>query len=186
MKKYLILVASPPACGKTYVSMELAKRLNNPVYLDKDSVIPLSKMVFKAGKQTYNRSSKFFKEYLRDAEYEAILQIAFESLLFNEHVIVNAPFSKEIRNKQYIAALKEKLNTYNAELVPVWVYCDPEVTHKRMIERNSDRDTWKLANWDEYVRTQNFTTPGIEELHIVNNSTPESFKVDIENLLAAL
>lgn len=186
MKKYLILVGSPPACGKTYISMELAKRLNNPVYLDKDSIIPLSKMVFKAGNQPYNRDSKFFKEYLRDAEYEAILQVTFESLLFNEHVILNAPFSKELRDKQYIKALKEKLKTYNAELVPVWVDCDPEVAHKRMIERNSDRDTWKLANWNQYVKTQDFSLPDIEGLHIVNNSTPESFETDIEKILTAL
>ena len=186
MKKYLILVGSPPACGKTHISMELAKLLNNPVYLDKDSIIPLSKMVFKAGNEPYNRDSKFFKEYLRDAEYEAILQVAFESLLFNEHVILNAPFSKELRNKQYITALKEKLKTYNAELVLVWVDCDPEVSHKRMIARNSDRDTWKLANWNEYVKTQNFSIPEIEELYVVNNSTSESFKLGIEKILKSL
>ena len=34
MKKKLILVAAPPACGKTYVSELLAKALKNTVYLD--------------------------------------------------------------------------------------------------------------------------------------------------------
>lgn len=186
MTKYLILVGSPPGCGKTYISMELAKRLNNPVYLDKDSIIPLSKMVFKAGNEPYNRDSKFFEKYLRDAEYEAILQITFESLLFNEHIILNAPFSKELRDKKYIDNLKEKLKTYNAELVPVWIDCDPEVSHKRMLKRNSDRDTWKLANWDEYIKSQNFSLPKIECLHVVNNSTSESSKQDIEKILKVL
>ena len=45
MKK-LILVTSPPACGKTYISKELSKRLRHIVYLDKDSLIPLSKQIF--------------------------------------------------------------------------------------------------------------------------------------------
>ena len=37
MEKKLILVTSPPACGKTYVAKALAKNLKHVVYLDKDS-----------------------------------------------------------------------------------------------------------------------------------------------------
>ena len=55
MKK-MILVTSPPACGKTYISKQLAKELKHVVYLDKDTVIPLSNRVFKAGGQEINRS----------------------------------------------------------------------------------------------------------------------------------
>ena len=60
MKK-LILVTSPPACGKTYISKELSKRLKHIVYLDKDSLIPLSKQIFLAAGEEYNRSSPFFE-----------------------------------------------------------------------------------------------------------------------------
>ena len=65
MKK-LILVTSPPACGKTYISKELSKRLKHIVYLDKDSLIPLSKQIFLAAGEEYNRSSPFFEKYIRD------------------------------------------------------------------------------------------------------------------------
>ena len=44
MKK-LILVTSPPACGKTYISKQLAKNLKHVVYLDKDTLIVLSKQI---------------------------------------------------------------------------------------------------------------------------------------------
>ena len=37
--KSLLLVTSPPACGKTFVSKELAKALNPIVYLDKDTLM---------------------------------------------------------------------------------------------------------------------------------------------------
>lgn len=181
-----MLVGSPPACGKSYVSMELAKKLDNPVYLDKDTIIPLSKMVFKAGNAPYNRDSDFFKEYVRDAEYVAIMDVAFESLTFNNHVIVNAPFAKEYRNKDYINNLKEKLKTYDAELIPIWVHCDTEVCHQRMIKRNSDRDTWKLANWEEYVAGQNYSTPDLEGIFVIDNSSTESFQNDLEKLLKVL
>ena len=46
MVKKLILVTSPPACGKTFISKALAKRLPHVVYLDKDTLIVLSKQIF--------------------------------------------------------------------------------------------------------------------------------------------
>ena len=61
MKK-LILVTSPPACGKTYVAKQIAKALNHVVYLDKDTLIVLSKQIFKVANQPYNRSSDFLKK----------------------------------------------------------------------------------------------------------------------------
>lgn len=186
MKKHLIIVGSPPACGKTFVSMELAKKLNNPVYLDKDTIIPLSKMVFKAGNEPYNRDSKFFETYIRDAEYDAIMGIAFESIVFNDNVIVNAPFSKELRNKEYISNLETKLIEFNADLIPIWVHCDIEVCRQRMIERNSDRDTWKLAHFDEYIKNQNFSVPELDNIHVINNSNTESFEVDLKKVIEVL
>ena len=56
MVKKLILVTSPPACGKTYISKALAARLEHVVYLDKDTLITLSKQIFKVANQPYNRS----------------------------------------------------------------------------------------------------------------------------------
>ena len=69
MKK-LILVTSPPACGKTFVTKKLAKAMPNCVYLDKDSLIVLSKQIFVVANQEYNRSSDFFEENIRNYEYD--------------------------------------------------------------------------------------------------------------------
>ena len=54
MKK-LILVTSPPACGKTFVTKKLAKAMPNCVYLDKDSLIVLSKQIFVVANEEYKR-----------------------------------------------------------------------------------------------------------------------------------
>ena len=68
-----------------------------------------------------------------------------------------------------------------AELVVVWVQCDVEVCRQRMIARNSDRDTWKLENWDEYIKKINFTVPdGIKNLFLFNNSSDEAFKKSLD------
>lgn len=58
MKK-MILVTSPPACGKTYISKQLAKNLKHVVYLDKDTLIVLSNRIFDVAGEERNRSSDF-------------------------------------------------------------------------------------------------------------------------------
>lgn len=184
MKK-LILVTSPPACGKTYVSKQLAKALTNCVYLDKDTLIVLSKKIFEVANQEYNRSSDFFEENIRNPEYEAIVDLALEALDYNDTVLINAPFTREIRDDEYLKNLRAKLAEKDAELAVVWVHTDVEVCHQRMIERNSDRDTWKLEHWDEYVATQNYNPPtNIKELIIFNNSSQEEFEASIKKMVA--
>ncbi len=159
MEKRLIFVTSPPACGKTRLAKRLATALKHIVYLDKDTLIPLSKQIFKIAGEEYNRSSKFFEREIRDYEYEVILDLAFEALKYADLVMVNAPFTREIRDNEYIAALREKLAAVGAKLTVIWVVTDPEVCHQRMINRNSDRDVWKLAHWDEYLAKLNFNIP---------------------------
>ena len=72
------------------------------------------------------------------------------------YCLINAPFTQEVRDNAFIANLKAKLAAKGATLAVIWVETSPEVVHQRMIERNSDRDTWKLAHWDEYLRRCNF------------------------------
>ena len=45
MKK-MILVAAPPACGKTYVSELIASTLGHIAYFDKDDLAPLLRAAF--------------------------------------------------------------------------------------------------------------------------------------------
>ena len=164
MKKRMILVTSPPASGKTYVSKQIAKNLHNIVYLDKDALIPLSSRVFHVAGEENNRSSAFFEEHIRNYEYITILDIGFEALEYADLVLINAPFTREVRDNEYMQSLKYKLANMDADLVVIWVETDIEVTRQRMIKRNSPRDTWKLSNWEEYVASRNYTTPDIPAL----------------------
>ncbi len=190
MVKRLIFVTSPPACGKTRLSRKLASELKHIVYLDKDTLIPLSKQIFKVAGEEYNRSSKFFEEEIRNYEYEVILDLAFEALKYADLVMVNAPFTREIRDDEYISALRAKLEDAGAKLTVIWVVTDPEVCHQRMIDRNSDRDVWKLANWDKYLASLNFNipenlrTPDDEgSLLLYRNSTDEMAEEDFAKLM---
>ncbi|ADU26394.1 AAA family ATPase [Ethanoligenens harbinense] len=192
MKK-LILVTSPPASGKTYVSKQLAKALSHVVYLDKDTLIPLSKQIFVVAEQEYNRSSDFFNKYIRDYEYETIVDLALEALDYDHTVLINAPFTREIRDNTYIGSLKARLKEKGASLVVIWVMTDIEVVKQRMIARNSDRDTWKIAHWDEYIAGCNFSIPSNldnpavkDDLLLFQNSSEEEFQASMKRVLGIL
>ena len=158
MKK-LILVSSPPACGKTYISRQLAKALKHVTYLDKDTLIPLSKQIFRIAKKSYDRSSDFFEENIRDYEYEVIVDLGLEALQYEDNVLINAPFTRELNDIDYIHGLQKKLNALGAKLVVIWVTASPEVSRERMRRRNSDRDGYKISHWNDYVKTIDFAVP---------------------------
>ena len=193
MMKKLILVTSPPASGKTYISKQLSKTLKHVVYLDKDTLIILSKQIFKVAGEPYNRSSEFFEENIRDYEYEAVVAFALEALEYDEIVLINAPFTEEIRDMNYVNQLKEKLKEKDARLVVIWVETSIEVCKQRMIARNIDRDTWKLANWEEYLATCNFNIPTtlddpkvIDDLLIFKNSSDQEYEESLKKIVAIL
>lgn len=185
MKK-LILVTSPPASGKTTLAKALAKRMRETVYLDKDTLIPLSKKIFEIGNEPYDRSSDFFEKNIRDLEYEVILDFASEAIVYDSSVIINAPFGREIRDKKYIESLRNRYRELGAELVVIWLSCSIENSFLRMKNRNSDRDTWKLNNWEEYLKTENYSIPEIDGLLIYKNDTEEEAKVNLEILIDKL
>lgn len=191
--KRLILVTSPPASGKTYISKKLSEKLKHIVYLDKDTLIPLSKQIFVVAGEEYNRSSDFFEKYIRDYEYTAIVDLALEALNYDDKALINAPFTREIRSAEYINNLKVKLKDYNAKLTVIWVITEPEVIHQRMIERNSDRDVWKLENWNEYISEVDFSIPSTiddpnDDLDFLKfyNSSDEEYNESMERIVSLL
>ena len=192
MKK-LILVTSPPACGKTYISKQLSKTLKHVVYLDKDTLNILSKQIFKVAGEPYNRSSQFFEDNIRDYEYETVIALALGALEYDDIVLINAPFTEEIRDMNYINSLKAKLKEKSARLTVIWVETSIEVCRQRMIARNSDRDTWKLEHWEEYIAGVNFNIPTtlddpkvVDDLLIFKNSSDQEYEASMKNIVEIL
>jgi len=191
--KRLILVTSPPASGKTYISKKLAKALKHVVYLDKDTLIVLSHQIFKVMNEEVNRSSEFFEEHIRNYEYDAVLALAMEALEYDDIVLINAPFTREIRDTAFIDNLKNQLIEKDARLTVVWVMTDVNVVKERMIERNSPRDTWKLQNWDEYIKDVDFSIPVsidnpdiVDDLLLFKNSNQEEYETSLKELVSVL
>lgn len=189
MKKQLLLVTSPPACGKTFISKMLATNLDHVVYLDKDTLIPLSNVAYRVAGEEINRSSQFFEDNIRNVEYEVVLNLAFEALQYEDLVLVNAPFTREIRDTEYMISLKNKLREYDAGLTVIWVQTDLEVCKQRMIDRNSERDTWKIEHWDEYIKTRDYSIPDnlkdpnvIDQFLIFKNSSDQEYEESMKEI----
>lgn len=188
--KKLILVASPPACGKTYLAKRLAKALDRPVYLDKDALNPFGKQICRLSNEDYNPDSEFFRREVREIEYKVTMDIALEALVFNECVIVNAPFGKELWDIDYMKNLKNTAAELDARLCVVFIEADAEVCRARMTERNSVRDKWKLDNWEEYVKMVNYSSPthlyGVVDLFLHHNATDEIAEQSFAELIRFL
>ena len=80
-----------------------------------------------------------------------------------------------------------------AELMLIWVTARPEVCYARMKQRNSDRDTLKLENWEAFVKTQNFTAPSglleagaVDKFIIIDNSEAETLNECMDRALAMI
>ena len=121
------------------------------------------------------------------------MDLGLEALDYDDIVLINAPFTQEIRDMDYIHNLKAKLAEKNATLVVVWVETSPEIVHERMIARNSDRDTWKLEHWDEYIASCNFEIPKEldspdtkDDLLIFNNNNEEEFESSMKRITGIL
>ncbi|MBQ3506022.1 MAG: AAA family ATPase [Clostridia bacterium] len=169
MKKKLVLVGAPPACGKNYVSKLICEEIEHITYLDKDDLSALIRCCFTLCDEELNMDGDFYIKNLRPSEYKTLFNLAFSALRFGELVLVNAPFVREVRDMEYMHALKERVKAMDAELVLIWVVAPINVCYERMKNRNSNRDSLKLGNWSEYVKTIDYSIPTpLEENGVVD------------------
>ncbi len=193
MKKKLILVAAPPACGKTYVSELIAKSVEHIVYIDKDDLVDLIRASFVISNKEIDMDDDFYINSLRPAEYSTVLNIAFSALRFENLVLINAPFGKEVRDVEYMRLLKQKANENDAQLFLIWVTASQEICYERMKKRNSSRDVQKLKNWEAYMKKIDFTPPfelkeknAVDKVIIFDTNNDTKFKQSLEETLRLL
>ena len=116
-----------------------------------------------------------------------------EALEYADKVLINAPFSREIRDFEYMNDLKDRLREKKVRLTVVWVITNVDVMKERMMDRNSDRDTWKIENWDEYIKTVDLAIPKalddpkiVDDLLLFLNSSDEEYQDSMERILRIL
>ena len=190
VEKTLLVVAALPACGKNYVSEQIGNALDGLAYFDKDDLAPLLRRSFELCGEPVDMDGAFYGKELRDAEYETLLTLAFSALRFSRHVLVNAPFLKEVRDADGMRLLKEKAHAAGAKLVLVWVTASDAVRYQRMKARSSDRDNGKLARWEEYAASVDHRIPtdleaagAVDTLFVFDNENETAASASLQQLL---
>ena len=171
MKK-LIIIAGDAGSGKSYIGQEIAKKLNNCAYLDKDTQTRflVDKFLECLGHNETDRESQEYLQEIRPLEYECLLKQGFENLELGKDCILSAPFIKEVNEENYFQDLNDELEFEDAILKLIWIYTDEESARKRIIDRNAKRDENKINNWNDYVKNVNHNKPNLSmDIFIIDN-----------------
>ena len=156
MKPQLIIVLGITGAGKSAVGKLIAKN-KGYAFIDKDTVTTsLTELILESlspMKDKHDRESTYYIEVVRPLAYESMLHIALENIELGNSVIVAGAFEEEMKNpdfleeNEYMEAIRKL-----ADIKVVHVHVDHSTLLKRLIARNEQRDSWKLANWDVYVK----------------------------------
>ncbi|WP_018933524.1 AAA family ATPase [Gracilibacillus lacisalsi] len=175
----LVFFVGVAGTGKTTVAEKVSEDISC-AFLDRDTVGGrfVERFLEMNDLDPNDRDSTFYKENLRDLEYDTTKDICIENLRVGQNVFMISPFTAELKNKEWIEEVIAASGKSKAEVdvkVVVVTLQDMEQQRERIEERGTDRDTWKLENWDSYetrvdfVPTINWDIPK-ENINIFDNS----------------
>lgn len=184
----LVFFVGVAGTGKTTVARKIADRIP-AAFLDRDTVGGrfVEKILEMNGLDVNDRDSDFYKKHLRDLEYDTTKDICIENLAAGQNVFMISPFTAELKNKQWIEDVISAAGLTKNEVdvkVIVVTLSDMETQKQRIIDRQTERDTWKLEHWDnfkhrvQFVPEINWDIPKSSILVFDNSGDLTSEKVD--------
>ena len=156
MKPQLVIVVGITGAGKSVVGKLIAKN-KGFTFVDKETVATALTEVILENlsplKDKHERESSYYLEVVRPLAYESMLHIALENIELGNSVVVAAAFEEEMKTPDFLEenGYMEAIRKL-ADIKVVHVHVDHPTLLKRLIARNEQRDSWKLANWDAYVK----------------------------------
>lgn len=150
----LVFFVGVAGTGKTTVARGLATRIS-AAFLDRDTVGGrfVEKMLEMNGLDINDRDSDFYKKHLRDLEYDTTRDICIENLAAGQNVFMISPFTAELKNKNWIDEViaEAGLTKQDVDVKVIAVTLqDMELQRQRIVDRQTERDTWKLEHWDDF------------------------------------
>jgi predicted kinase len=176
----LILGVGIGASGKSTLLRELARRIANPVYIDKDTInyafLRLAKPgdfwdigLYRMQGDMIPRSGDFFRKHVWRQSYDLMLRQAQQSLDLGLNPILEGNYVKEIR-KGYIEGVIRPLLGL-ARIKIILTHATESIIRERQTQRSHPHDPVRTEReWTEFFAEQPPIPPEID--------TYDHFKVD--------
>jgi predicted kinase len=154
-----LLVAGPPACGKSTVGASLA-RLLGATLIDQDTATGPLLSVIGSLINVDDIDDPRLATLTRGARYETMTCLAENNLGVGNTVLLVAPFTAERRNLLAWEALQQRLHRAGAAAVTMaWLYLSREELLHRMRTRGADRDAGKLRREQRFIDQLDLGSP---------------------------
>jgi predicted kinase len=152
-RPHMVLVGGYAGSGKSELA-EFVSYLTGWPRLDKDSLTrPLVEALLVAhGGDPHDRHTSLYLEKAREAEYQCLMESAYDCIKAGISTVLDAPFLREFSDPDWMQRLVNKCRAYGAETAVIWVKCDHDSMREYITFRSAARDAWKLANWEEYIK----------------------------------
>lgn len=156
----LVFFVGVAGTGKTTVARVISEQVP-AAFLDRDTVGGrfVEAILEMKGLDKNDRDSQFYKENLRDLEYDTTKDICIENLAAGQNVFMISPFTAELKNKQWIEEVISQAGLTRDQVdvkVIVVTLSDMSLQHDRIVSRQTERDRWKLDNWDQFEQRVQF------------------------------
>jgi predicted kinase len=140
-----LLVAGPPASGKSNLGRALARRLRAGL-LDQDALTnPLVAVVAGLVEAGDDLDHPRLRELVRDARYDCLLDSAALQLRCGTHAVLVAPFTAETQDPERWRAVERRLRDSGASAVHlVWLQASAQLLERRLRLRAAPRDRPRL------------------------------------------
>jgi predicted kinase len=146
-----LLVAGPPASGKSTVGASLARTLGVTL-IDQDVAIGPLLSVIGSLVDIDDIDDPRLATLTRADRYETISCLAEDNLRLGNTVLLVAPFTEERKNLQAWGELHHRLQRAGAGAVTmIWLYLSRDELLRRLRARRADRDAGKLRGEQRYI-----------------------------------
>ncbi len=146
-----LLIAGPPASGKSTVGASLARTLGATL-IDQDVATGPLLSVIGSLVNVDDIDDPRLATLTRAGRYEAITRLAEDNLRVGNTVLLVAPFTEERKNLHAWEELVDRLHrAAGGAVTMIWLYLSREELLQRMRARGADRDAAKLSREQRFI-----------------------------------